>query len=70
VARAGVGAEVVDNSDPQSINDRVQATILNGAAASKSTDVLQLHHGGSISSTLLATAPATAGNPALLRSAP
>jgi hypothetical protein len=28
---AGVGAEVIDNSDPQSINDRVQATITNGA---------------------------------------
>ena len=30
---ATVGAEIVDNSDPQSINDRVQATILNGAGA-------------------------------------
>jgi hypothetical protein len=28
---ATVGAEVIDNSDPQSINDRVQATITNGA---------------------------------------
>jgi hypothetical protein len=61
---AGVGAEVVDNSDPQSINDRVQATILNGAGGVEvNPTFFNFTTGGSISSTLLATAPATAGNP-------
>jgi len=57
--RGGRCAEVVDNSDPQSINDRVQATILNGAAASKSTRRSSTSPRWLDSSTLLATAPAT-----------
>jgi hypothetical protein len=59
---AGVGAEVIDNSDPQSINDRVQATITNGAGA---VDVAPTFFGfttgGAITSTTLATANATPG---------
>jgi hypothetical protein len=54
---AGVGAEVVDNSDPQSINDRVQATILNGAGGVEvDPTFFNFTTGGSITSTTLATA--------------
>ncbi len=61
---ATVGAEIVDNSDPQSINDRVQATILNGAGAVEvDPTFFAFTTGGSISSTQLATANATAGDP-------
>ena len=61
---AGVGAEVVDNSDPQSINDRVQATITNGAGAVEvDPTFFSFTTGGTITSTTLATANATAGDP-------
>ncbi len=61
---AGVGAEIVDNSDPQSINDRVQATILNGAGGVEvDPTFFGFTTGGAISSTQLATANATAGLP-------
>jgi hypothetical protein len=61
---AGVGAEIIDNSDPQSINDRVQATILNGAGGVEvDPTFFGFTTGGSITSTTLATANATAGDP-------
>jgi hypothetical protein len=54
---AGVGAEVIDNSDPQSINDRVQATITNGAGVVEvNPSFFTFHTAGLISSTQLATA--------------
>jgi hypothetical protein len=60
---AGVGAEVFDNSDPQSINDRVQATILNGSGGVEvDPTFFDFTTGGSITSTTLATAGA-AGDP-------
>jgi len=65
---AGTGAEVIDNSDPQSINDRVQATILNGAGGVEvDPTFFGFTTGGAISSTQLATANA---NPALAGVAP
>jgi hypothetical protein len=61
---AGVGAEIIDNSDPQSINDRVQATILNGSGGVEvDPTFFSFSTGGSITSTTLATANATAGDP-------
>ena len=54
---AGVGAEIIDNSDPQSINDRVQATILNGAGGVEVAPAFfHFTTGGAITSTTLATA--------------
>jgi hypothetical protein len=51
-ASQSVGADVVDNSDPQSINDRVQATITNGAGAVEVDPLFfGFTTGGSISST-------------------
>jgi hypothetical protein len=59
---ATVGAEVIDNSDPQSIDDRVQATITNGAGAVEvDTSFFHFTTAGTISSTQLATANTTAG---------
>jgi hypothetical protein len=59
---ATVGAEVIDNSDPQSINDRVQATILNGAGGVEvDPTFFGFTTGGAISSTQLATANGTPG---------
>jgi hypothetical protein len=57
-----VGAEVIDNSDPQSINDRVQATITNGAGAVEvNPSFFAFTTAGVISSTQLATANTVAG---------
>ncbi len=58
-----VGADVVDNSDPQSINDRVQATITNGAGAvNVAPSFFAFQTAGTITSTTLATAnPVTTG---------
>ena len=59
-----VGAEVIDNSDPQSINDRVQATITNGAGAVEvDPTFFSFTTAGTITSTQLATANTTAGLP-------
>ncbi len=52
-----VGAEVIDNSDPQSINDRVQATITNGAGGVEvDPTFFNFTTAGTIISTTLATA--------------
>ena len=57
-----VGAEVIDNSDPQSINDRVQATITNGSTGAEvDPSVFLFTTSGAISSTQLATANTTPG---------
>jgi hypothetical protein len=59
---ATVGAEVIDNSDPQSINDRVQATITNGAGAAEvNPSFFAFTTAGTITSTQLATANAAPG---------
>jgi hypothetical protein len=59
---ATVGAEVVDNSDPQSINDRVQATITNGAGVAEvDPSFFNFTTAGTIASTQLATANTVAG---------
>jgi hypothetical protein len=51
-----VGAEVIDNSDPQSINDRVQATITNGAGGVEvDPSFFAFTTAGTITSTQLAT---------------
>jgi hypothetical protein len=56
---SGVAAEVIDNSDPQSINDRVQATITNGAGAVEvNPSFFAFTTAGTITSTTLATANA------------
>ena len=62
----GVGATVTDNSDPQSINDRVQATITNAATPTMvevDPNFFTFSTGGTITSTELATANTTAGDP-------
>jgi len=60
---AGVGAEVVDNSDPQSINDRVQATILSGGGLVEvDPTFFGFTTGGAITSTTLATPGAAVGD--------
>jgi hypothetical protein len=61
-----VGATVTDNSDPQSINDRVQATITNAATPTMvevDPSFFSFSTGGTITGTELATANTTAGDP-------
>jgi hypothetical protein len=61
-ATQAAAAEVIDNSDPQSINDRVQATITNGAGAVEvNPSFFNFTTGGTITSTQLATANTVAG---------